>query len=154
MAKNSEKVVSDLTKELLDKIGVKAEVSVKDDKDNIKVLVSGDNLGALIGYHGETLESLQLVLGLIVNNQLASDEWKRVVLDIGNWRTERLNTLEAMVAQAVGELRNNDLQRVNLPPMSPSQRREVHVIVTDKYPELATESEGEEPHRRVVLYIK
>jgi len=154
MAKDSKKIVSEFSKELLKKIGIKADVDVTEEADTLKVAIGGDNLGALIGYHGETLESLQLLLSLMLNNKLEEGDWKRVVLDIGNWRSERLATLETMIEKSVSELKAQGLTRVSLPPMSASQRREVHVIVTEKYPELLTESEGNEPERRVVLYTK
>ncbi len=154
MAKDTEEVVLDATVDLLKKIGIEAEVTVSETPEAVNVSIAGENLGALIGYHGETLESLQLILSLMLNHELKEGEWKRVVVDIGNWRAERLSTLENMVEQAVSDLKKDRLQRVNLPPMSPAQRREVHVIVTDKYPDLATESEGDEPHRRVVLFVK
>ena len=153
MAKSAEKVIADFTQKLLKEIGVKAEVAVKEEKEAVNVTISGDNLGALIGFHGQTLEGLQLILNLVFNKQSKEEEWKRVVLDIGNWRAERLSTLEELVERAVAELRGQALARVNLPTMSASQRREIHLIVTQRYPELMTESEGEEPNRRVVLYL-
>src|SRR3972149_3202825 len=152
MAKNSEKIATDFTKEVLKKIGMAAEVKVEEDEGSVKVSIFGENLGALIGYHGETLESLQLILGSVVNKRAAEGEWKRVVLDIGDWRAERLSTLGSMVEQAVEALVAQKLKRVSLPVMSSAQRREVHLIVSEKYPNLASQSEGEEPNRRVTLY--
>jgi predicted RNA-binding protein Jag len=90
----------------------------------------------------------------MLNKKLGETEWKRVLVDIGSWRRERSNALLDMVEKTVFELKEQKLERIELPSMSPSQRREVHVIVSEKFPEIATESAGEEPNRRIVLFKK
>jgi spoIIIJ-associated protein len=154
MAQVDKKVVKRLTEELIKKIGVKANVEVELEEDVAKVKIEGEALGALIGYHGQTLESLQLILGLLINNSRENSEWSRVVVDVGEYRSERENTLKEMVNRAVEDLEVNRKTEVALQPMNPSERRAVHVIVSENYPELETVSEGEEPYRRIKLRSK
>ena len=151
---SAEKLTKDFVSDIIEKIGLKAEVSVSESKDSIEVSINGDNLGALIGFHGETLESLQLIASLFLNNKIEEGEWKRVIVDIGNWRKERANALVSMLENSKLEIEQQKLEKLVLPSMSASQRREVHVIVSEQFPEYATESEGEEPNRRVVLFKK
>lgn len=155
MGKDSaEKLTTKFVEKLVKDIGLKAEVSVEDKKEALEVNISGDNLGALIGFHGETLEGLQLLTSLFLNKNRSDEEWKRVVLDIGEWRKERSGALTNQIENAINELNQQNLERLTLPSMSASQRREVHVIVSEKFPEFGTESEGEEPNRRIVLFKK
>ena len=152
---SSEKIATGFIEKLIKDIGLKAEVSVEDTKDELMVNITGDNLGALIGFHGETLESLQLLTSLFLNKTRGEkEEWKRVTVDIGNWRKERSGALVNQIEGSVNELQQHDLERLTLPSMSASQRREVHVIVSEKFPGFGTESEGEEPNRRIVLFKK
>ena len=154
MANDDSKIARKLAEELIEKIGVKADIEVKEFDENLKVQVSGENLGALIGYHGQTLESLQLILGLMVNNKKEESEWTRVIVDIGSYREERENTLKEMVNRAVEDLEVNGKKEVVLAPMNPSERRAAHIIVSENYPEIQTVSEGEEPYRRIKLLKK
>jgi spoIIIJ-associated protein len=154
MAKNLEKVARDFAQQLLKGIGVDANVEVKQEEGALKVQISGENLGALIGYHGQTLESLQLILGLMINQKQKDEQWTRVIVDIGEYRVERENILKELVNRAVEDLEINQKTEVLLPPMNPSERRAAHVIVSENYPELSTASEGEEPYRRIKLLKK
>ena len=154
MAKNDSKIAQKLATELVGKIGVKADIEVQESEESLKVKISGENLGALIGYHGQTLESLQLILSLMINNKKNESEWTRVVVDIGSYREERENTLKEMVDRAIEDLEVNGKKEVVLPPMNPSERRAAHVIVSENYPEMQTLSEGEEPYRRIKLLRK
>lgn len=152
MAKvSAEKLVKDFSKKLIDQIGLEAKIETSSKDDIIEVKVVGENLGALIGYHGETLESLQLVLSLMLNRTLKEDDWKRVLVDVGNWRQERNEALYSMVEKAASEIDSTNVSKISLPPMSASQRREVHIIVADSFKGFQTESEGQEPYRKVFL---
>ncbi len=82
------KVVKEVVEELLGKVGLTAEVSVSEgEEESFVVDIAGEELGALIGYHGETLSSLQLFLNLLVHRKIG--EWWRVLVDIGGERKER-----------------------------------------------------------------
>lgn len=154
MAKNNKKIAEKFAADLIKKIGVKAEIEAEEAEGILKVKIVGESLGALIGYHGQTLESLQLILSLMVNNENKEDDWVRVIVDVGEYRTERENTLKAIVNRAVEDLDINGKKETLLPPMNPSERRAAHLIVSENYPELETVSEGEEPYRRIKLIKK
>ncbi len=155
MAKNS---AQELTKKLFSKIigqiGLEAEVEVVEKDNTVTVNVEGENLGALIGYHGETLASLQLILSLMVNREFKSEEWQRITLDIGNWRQERSDALKEMVDHSVEQLETVGQEKVGLPSMNAAERREIHVIISEDFPKYESFSEGEEPDRRVFLRRK
>lgn len=154
MGQNYQKITKKLSEELIKKIGVEADIDVTEEDEVIKVQIKGENLGALIGYHGQTLESLQLLLSLMVNRQEDKKEWKRLIVDIGDYRAERENTLKEIVNRAVEDLEVNGKKETVLPPMNPSERRTAHIIVSENYPDLETISEGEEPYRRIKLLKK
>lgn len=152
MASAVEKKLIKITKELLKKLEVKAEVAVNEAEDQgLKVLISGEDLGRLIGYRGRTLSSLQLVLGLMVNQGEELD-WKRVVVDVGGWRESREESLKEMAERAVKKARDYR-EKVFLPPMSPTDRRVIHLALQE-YADISSDSEGEGEDRRVVVKLK
>lgn len=143
------KIAKELTKKLLKKLDISAKVKASEQDSAALVEIEGDDLGLLIGYHGENLEALQLILGLMVNKKTSSEEWLPINLDVGGWRKERSEALKMMIEKAALEI-EKDRETVELPPMSASQRRMVHVLLSD-YPKITSESIGEEPDRRVVI---
>lgn len=148
-ASKIEKAASDLTKELLEKLGVEAKVGVEPDPSVVKVKITGEELGLLIGYRGENLESLQLLLGIAINNKLDLDSRVPVLVDVGDWRAQREESLRSLVAKEIKNI-SGDKTSVELSPMPPAQRRITHLLVED-YKELTSESIGEEPNRRVII---
>ncbi len=155
MAKVSAKeLIKEYLSKILDQVGLDAAVDIEEKDNTIKVKIDGENLGALIGFHGETLNSLQLLLSLMLNKKLQEGEWQRVIVDIGNWRAERNNTLKEMIDHTVEQLEEGVEEKIGLPPLNSSERREVHVIISEQFPDFESLSEGEEPDRRVFLKKK
>lgn len=138
-----------LTEELFKKLQVEADIKASEVESAVQVNVSGDDLGLLIGYHGETLEALQLLLGLMVNKEVGDEGWIPVNLDIGGWKAQRSQVLKSMVEKAATDIEVSD-ETSELPPMPASQRRMVHLILAD-FPNLTSESIGEEPNRKVTI---
>ena len=153
MAKtNSEKgikIANEFTEELLKKMGFEAKVKTAEEDSALHIKIEGDDLGLLIGYHGESLVAIQLILALMINNNLDTKDWIPVNLDVGGWRNERSESLKIMIDKAAAEIEAKK-ELVELPPMSASQRRMVHVLLSD-YPNITSESIGEEPNRKVVI---
>lgn len=152
MTKKTLKTIKETTEELLEKLGVKTEVEVNEDKENDLALVQieSENPALLIGYHGETISALQLVLGLLVYKK--TSDWQRVSVNVGDYRERRRESLEGLAKSA--------LQRVKfagepyaLPPLPPAERRIIHLILADNT-EVTTESEGEGRERRVIVKPK
>ena len=138
-----------LTEKLLGLLGVEAKIEVEAEAELIKIIISGEDLGLLIGYRGENLESLQLILGIVVNKKLSLDPRIPVVVDIDGWREQREESLRSLVEKEIKNISSKN-PFVELPPMPPSQRRTVHLLVKDQ-DGLTSESSGEEPYRYVVI---
>lgn len=136
---------------ILDHMKIKAEVRIKEDNNTIKINLSGSDMGILIGYRGETLDSLQYLISLIVNKN-HDMEYKRVILDTENYRHKREETLKRL-ARRVSEKVKRTGRTVKFEPMNPYERRIIHSTLQDDF-YVNTYSEGQEPFRRVVVSLK
>ncbi len=122
-----------------------------DPQENIlNVELSGDEMGVLIGKRGQTLDSLQYLISLVVNRDTA--DYIHVKVDTENYRERRKATLENLAKNISYKVRKTR-QSVALEPMNPYERRIIHsALQNDKY--VTTHSEGDEPFRRVVVTLK
>lgn len=136
------------TEELLGLLGVKAIVSVAAEGEVAKVNLETDETGMLIGYHGETLEALQLVLSLMLAKTLG--EFIRVSLEIGDYRKNREDYLQHLVEQTKERVLAEQ-QPVPLPNLKSWERRIVHLMLQEDE-DVTTESLGEGRER--ILTIK
>lgn len=139
-------------RDVLDKMGVQCEIEVEDTKDSLKVNLVGPKMGILIGYRGETLDSLQYLLSLVVNKDNKEHDYKRVVLDTENYRRKREETLIRLANRLARNVERYN-KKITLEPMNPYERRVIHSALQD-YPNIVTHSEGDEPFRRVVIELK
>ena len=143
-----EKFLSDIFATM--KIEVKTEISVDEEKNTMDINLVGDDMGALIGKRGQTLDSLQYLASLVVNKE--SDKYFRVKLDTENYRERRKATLESLAKNIAYKVKRTR-RAVSLEPMNPYERRIIHsALQNDKY--VITKSEGEEPFRHVVVLLK
>lgn len=128
-----------------------ADISIVEKDDIIKIDLSGKKMGLIIGYRGETLDSIQYLLSLIVNKKHDLPH-KKVILDTENYRSKREETLKGVAIKSANRvIRIGKVLR--LEPMNPYERRIIHSALQDN--ELVnTYSEGEEPFRRVVIEPK
>ncbi len=156
-AKKNESV-EEIATEFLNKVFDAMELTVKIDlqieegeKENtININVIGDDMGILIGKRGQTLDSLQYLVSLVVNK--GSDKFHRVKLDTENYRERRKATLENL-AKNISLKVKRIKKPVALEPMNPYERRIIHsALQNDRY--CTTKSEGEEPYRHVVVMLK
>lgn len=108
-------------------------------------------MGLIIGYRGETLDSLQYLLSLVVNKN-HNNIYKKVVLDVENYRKKREETL-IKVAQKVAYKVRKSKRPYKLEPMNPYERRIIHSTLQE-FNDIITYSEGEEPFRRVIISLK
>ena len=107
-------------------------------------------MGILIGKRGQTLDSLQYIISLVVNKE--SDSYIRVKVDTENYRERRKETLESLAKNIAYKVKRTR-RSVALEPMNPYERRIIHsALQNDRYVE--THSEGEEPYRKVVVTLK
>ncbi|AKA71254.1 RNA-binding cell elongation regulator Jag/EloR [Clostridium scatologenes] len=138
-------------RDVLNCMKVKAEIRTKEEGNLIKVSLTGPDMGILIGYRGETLDSLQYLISLVVNKG-HEGEYKRVILDTENYRLKREETLKRLARRIADKVRKTG-RSVKLEPMNPYERRIIHSALQDDTL-VDTYSEGEEPHRRVVVDLK
>lgn len=118
-----------------------------DGSSNINISFKGDNLGYLIGNHGKHLESLQYVFSLILRKKFPEDTLYRVIVDVCGYKEERNKKLEKYALQKADDARILG-EAVELSPMSPSDRRVVHMAL-QMFEDIKTESYGEGDSRRI-----
>jgi spoIIIJ-associated protein len=141
-----------LVRELLERIGRELElssrVSVVEDDESVVASFSGSELGLLIGRRGATIDAVQYLVNSIVFRRFGEDA-KPVTVDAAHYRERRRATLEELAMQVAARVRSGG-ERVELEPMSASERKVVHTRLQDEAG-VETESEGVEPHRFVVV---
>ena len=137
--------------EVLQSMDMSAEVKIKEENSEIRIDLVGPNMGLLIGYRGETLDSLQYLVSLVVNKN-HNEEYKRVILDTENYRAKREETLKRLASKIAYKVRVSG-RVLKLEPMNPYERRIIHsTLQNDLF--IYTFSEGDEPYRRVVVDLK
>ena len=133
-------------------MGMAVTIDVKYDEEEkvVSYDLTGSEMGVLIGKRGQTLDSLQHLVGLVVNKH--SEDYIRVKLDTENYRERRKETLEGLAKNIAYKVKRTK-RSVSLEPMNPYERRIIHsTLQNDKY--VYTKSEGEEPYRHVVVMLK
>lgn len=110
--------------------------------------VDGDDMGLIIGRHGQTLDAVQYLANIIVNRNMS--ERRRIIIDAEGYRDRRAETLQAIADRGASEILNRGKGRYELKPMSASERRIVHLHLQDR-DGVETTSEGDDPYRRVVI---
>ena len=155
---NDTQLVLDKTQELLDQLGCEAQPSVEFESETgyYQIQLDTESPGLLIGYRGETLTALQLYLGLLVNqNQAKSSEeadWKKVVVNVGDYRQRREETLTQLAKNAAQRVVFSGEPYV-FDRLSPNERRIVHLALKDN-DKVSTYSEGEGKYRKLIVVLK
>lgn len=139
----------DFLTEVTEKMGAPAKVEAKMGDEAMNVELSGENMGMLIGHHGDTLDALQYLTSLVVNR--GAEDYTRVVLDTEGYRDKRAKALAQLAERTAARAIRTG--RVALEPMNPYERRILHTTLQD-HPRVTTYSEGEEPYRRVIVVRK
>jgi spoIIIJ-associated protein len=130
-------------------IGVRCTVEIEETDHEILAVCDGDDLGMLIGRHGQTIDAIQYLANAIVFRGRYEDR-KPIVVDAAGYRGRRQATLDALAVR-MAEQASATGQRVELEPMTAVERKIVHERLKDD-PEVETASEGTEPNRFVVIY--
>jgi spoIIIJ-associated protein len=129
---------------------VKLEADYNDVDKEISIDMSGNDMGILIGKRGQTLDSLQYLVSLVINKE--SEDYIRVKLDTENYRERRKETLETLAKNIAYKVKRTK-RSVSLEPMNPYERRIIHSsLQNDKF--VVTRSEGEDPFRHIVISLK
>lgn len=131
-------------------MNVAIEVKYNEEDKTMDIELSGDEMGVLIGKRGQTLDSLQYLVSLVVNKE--TDDYVRVKVDTEDYRQRRKETLENLAKNIAYKVKKTR-RPVSLEPMNPYERRIIHAALqNDRY--VVTRSEGEEPFRHVVISLK
>lgn len=139
-------------RDVLDEMGVKCEIHIKEEDDTLKINLVGPRMGTIIGHRGETLDALQFLVNLVINKGNKDEEYKKVLLDAENYRKKREDILVGLAKKLAYKVQKTN-KCVKLEPMNPYERRIIHAALQD-HPYVTTYSEGEEPFRKVVIDLK
>jgi spoIIIJ-associated protein len=139
---------------ILDSFVLSAEVSVEFvPSDNgetdkyIMVKLNGDNLNELVGFHGKNMDSVQNIVSIMLSKEFNQD--LRILLEVNDYREKREKYLQSIAQRAALEVQSSG-QDVELPPMKPSERRVVHMVLKEENG-IISESIGEGEDRRIVI---
>lgn len=146
MAKN-QKAVEEVAQDLFKKLGVTGDVEVIEGDEAIEVILAADDPGLIIGRHGDTLDSLQLILSLMVSKKIG--EFKRVTLEVGDYKKNRTDYLKTLAEQTKDRVLT-DGREIFLPNLKSWERRIVHLYLQDDK-EVLSESVGEGRERTLVV---
>ncbi len=142
-----------MANELLSLMGTKVQVKASEDKKNEAVRIdieTEEETGLLIGRHGETIEAIQSILGMMLKKK--TGDWVRIIVDVGGWREkqeERLRDLATQTAERAKETGEGQ----PLYNLSPAQRRIIHLTFVDDS-DIETESVGEDEERYLIIRPK
>jgi spoIIIJ-associated protein len=137
--------------EILNRMKINYKItSVEWDAGRVRINIEGEDMGLLIGRKGETLNSLQFILGLVINRN--REDRIQVVLDVENYRRKREKSLEVLALRLSDKVKRTK-KNVVMRPMSSQERRVVHTILQGD-PQVTTFSMGDEPNRKVVISLK
>jgi spoIIIJ-associated protein len=139
-----------LVEGLLKHMGVHAQVTARPGSEPLTLDISGRDLGALIGWRGETLRALQSVTNVMVGRHLAEGE--RIIVDVERYRQRREHTVREIALRAARQVKMTG-DAITLDAMQPFERRAIHLALEGD-PEVTSSSIGEEPERRVVVGLR
>ena len=147
--------ITDVVKNFLNKtftamnLVVEIELDYDEENSQINIELKGDDMGMLIGKRGQTLDSLQYLTSLVANKK--TEEYVKIKIDTENYRQRRKETIENLAKNVASKVKKTG-RPAFLEPMNPYERRIIHAALQDdKY--VDTHSEGEEPHRKVVVTL-
>lgn len=146
-----QKYIHDFLSGIIERMNVNGHVDMEMQENILKMSVSGEKMGMLIGKRGQTLNALQYLVNVAYHKRFPEDTG-RVVLDVEDYRVKReetLRTLAVNLAKKAARYR----KEVVLEPMTPQERRIIHTALQGN-PTVSTFSQGDEPYRKVVIAPK
>jgi spoIIIJ-associated protein len=135
---------------LFENMGLYVKLKSEQAGEIMKVDMAGRAMGMLIGRRGETLDALQYLTSLVVNN--GKEGYTKIMLDTENYRRKREDALKKLAVRLAEKVLRSG-KRIVLEPMNPYERRILHATLQD-YKGVTTFSEGEDPYRSVVVAVK
>lgn len=149
-APEAAQVAMDFLRGVTGAMGLDVSFETEEAEGVLKIEMSGEKMGLLIGKRGDTLDALQYLTSLAVNRQ--SEEYVKVNLDTENYRAKRQEALVKLAKKLAGTVVRTQ-KSITLEPMSPNERRIIHSTLQNNR-QVKTYSIGEEPNRKVVIALK
>lgn len=140
--------IEQITSDLLERLEIVSEVSVTETDETVEILLKTEETGIVIGYHGEVLDSLQLVLSLMISQKIG--RFQRITLEVGDYKKNRGEYLEKLAAQVKEQVLREGREHA-VSSLRPWERRIMHMLLKDDE-SVTSESVGEGKER--VLIIK
>ncbi len=150
MTKNNEVIVKETIDELLKLLQIEGSAAIIETEEAISVNLDTPDSGMVIGHHGDTLESLQLIMSLCVSKKIGS--FKRISLEVGDYKKNRSEWLEKLAADTREKVITEN-KEVHLYDLKSWERRVVHLLFQDDK-EIESESVGEGKDRVLVVKPK
>ena len=147
-----EKIAKEFLTDVFKAMKIDTEIKTEYDEKSrtLSIDLAGEEMGLLIGKRGQTIDSLQYLVSLVVNKE--TSDYVRVKVDTENYRERRKKTLEELAKNIAYKVKRTK-KSVSLEPMNPYERRIIHsALQNDKY--VTTRSEGEEPYRHIIVFLK
>ena len=142
--------VEEFLSNFINKLDKELEYKVGQDDNSITVEIDGKNAGYLIGYRGEVLNSLQVILSNIVNKNVNGKV--KVLLNVGGYREKREKDLQILATKIAATVVKNN-KKITLEPMTAFERKVIHTKLQENN-KVKTYSVGEEPYRKIVVDLK
>lgn len=139
-------------RDVLEAMDIKAEIRVKDVNESLYINLAGPKMGVIIGRRGQTLDSLQYLVSLVVNKDKEKESFVKVIIDTEDYRRKREETLKRLAKRLAEKVKRTG-RKVELEPMNPYERRIIHSTLQE-IEGITTFSEGEEPYRKVIISNK
>ncbi len=147
MEQNEEQIIKQSVEDLMKRLDIQGGFEMQFAEDIVSITLSTDDTGIVIGYHGEVLESLQLILSLIVAKQIG--RFVRISVEVGDYKKNRTDWLEQLAKQTKERVLMEN-REIPLPNLKPWERRIVHMILKDDE-SVMSESVGEGKNRTLIL---
>ncbi len=145
---------ADVARDFLDQVikamGIDVTIEMSQQQESIVFNIRGENLGMLIGKHGQTLDALQYLTNLAAHRDAV--DRARVIIDVEDYRKRREETLTSLAKRIAAQVKRRG-DKVVLEPMTPNERKVIHMALQDDT-RISTYSEGEEPYRKVIIAPK
>ena len=143
-------LASAFLKEIFDDMGIKVDLDIKHEANELSINLIGDDMGIIIGKRGETLDSLQYLTSLVVNRGEGS--YVKVTLDTENYREKRFEALKTLALRIADKVTKTGRRHI-FEPMKPYERRVLHAAL-QSHEAVTTYSIGEDPNRKVFVALK
>ena len=154
LSKEDQQEIAEKGKQFLDdmftQMGLTVVIEKMMTKDKITFQVHGEDLGILIGKHGQTLDAIQYLTNLVAHKDVSGH--CHIVVDVENYRSRREETLVNLAKRLASKVKRNR-QKVSLEPMNAFERKIIHTALHDDK-NIVTESAGDEPFRHIVISYK